>query len=168
MIKENSSRKAFSNKYLSSLRNLSKNRLALSYILFAILAPILFYAIFSSINIPYTTRTIELDWVKYNQQSWILKQVISTYVFSLAILATLFFWRFRLAFAMLGLVLLLAFNLVTVELVVEYMNIPVILYFPKAFHRYHNCQTHFLLFQDALDTSISRPVKSPLLCRIGL
>ena len=127
-VEEHNYTVTISNKYLGSFSNLLKNRRVFGYFIFVIIAPVIFYAIFSSVVIPYTPRNIELDWVKYNEQSWILRQVISTYIFSLAILATLFFWKFRLAFAMLGMVILLAFNLVTLELVVDYMNIPVILF----------------------------------------
>lgn len=113
---------------LRLLRNLMKNRVIVGYFLFLIISPIIYYAIFSSITIPETPRNIQLGLIKFNEQDWLFKQVISTYVFSLSVIATLLFWKFRLTFAMLGFVILLISNLVTLDLVVNYMNIPVILF----------------------------------------
>lgn len=113
---------------LKLLNILLKNQILFWYLMFIIISPIIYYAIFSSLTIPETPRNIQLGLIKFNEQEWIFKQVISLYVFSLSVLATLLFWKFRLTFAMLGFVVLLVSNLVEIELVVNYMNIPVILF----------------------------------------
>jgi Na+/H+ antiporter NhaD/arsenite permease-like protein len=113
---------------LKLLNNLLKNQILFWYLMFIIFSPIIYYAIFSSLTIPETPRNIQLDLIKFNEPDWVFKQVVSIYVFSLSILATLLFWKFRLTFAMLGFVILLISNLVEIELVVNYMNVPVILF----------------------------------------
>jgi Na+/H+ antiporter NhaD/arsenite permease-like protein len=97
-------------------------------ITFLLISPIVFYGFFSSIQIPSKTSYIEKDWMKFNQPDWIIKQTIATYVFSITVISTLLFWKYRLSIAMLGVAILLVTNLVSLNLMITYMNIPVILF----------------------------------------
>lgn len=58
--------------------------------------------------------------------SW--RQVASVTVFSILILGTLLFWRFRLAFALVGLGILLGAGLLTVDKLIEFAGLDIILF----------------------------------------
>lgn len=108
--------------------SLLKNTRLLIYILFIIVSPFIFYIIFSSIGIPPEPKFVEKNWLIYNEQEYVLKQTLSVVLFSMIILATLFFWKFRVPVAMIGVALMLVGGLVELDLLVEYMNIPVIIF----------------------------------------
>ncbi|MEM0052586.1 MAG: SLC13 family permease [Nitrososphaeria archaeon] len=105
-----------------------KNTKLLVYILFLIISPFIFYNIFSSILIPPELKFVEKNWLIYNEPEYVMKQTLSVVVFSMIILATLFFWRFRVPVAMIGVALMLIGGLVELDLLVEYMNMPVIIF----------------------------------------
>jgi len=56
------------------------------------------------------------------------RQILSTAVFTLTVFATLLFWRFRLAIAFLGIAVLLACKVLTIESFVESCELPVIVF----------------------------------------
>ena len=56
------------------------------------------------------------------------KQILATSVFLLVICGTLFYWKFRLAFAFSGIALLLGAHLITVHGVVEHAGLDIILF----------------------------------------
>jgi len=105
-----------------------KNTRLLVYILFLIISPFIFYNIFSSIEIPPLLKFVEKNWLIYNEPEYVLKQTLSVVIFSMIILATLLFWRFRVPVAMVGVALMLLGGLVELNLLVEYMNMPVIIF----------------------------------------
>ncbi|HLC59255.1 MAG TPA: SLC13 family permease [archaeon] len=57
-----------------------------------------------------------------------LKQTIAVTIFSMEILSIVVFWKFRLAFALLGLVGLLLFNVINIDTFVKFANLDVILF----------------------------------------
>ncbi|MFB3886712.1 MAG: SLC13 family permease [Thermodesulfobacteriota bacterium] len=58
--------------------------------------------------------------------SW--DQVLSLSIFFMVILGTLFFWRFRLPFALIGISLLLAFGLLDIPHLIEFSGLDIILF----------------------------------------
>ena len=56
------------------------------------------------------------------------KQVIATLIFLLILLGTLFYWKFRLAFAFCGIAVLLAGNLLDIPHVLEFAGLDIILF----------------------------------------
>lgn len=111
-------------KYIAFL----KNTRILVYLLFLIISPFIFYNIFSSIQIPPLPKFVDKNWLIYNEPEYVLKQTLSVVVFSMIILATLLFWRFRVPVAMVGVAIMLVGGLVELDLLVEYMNMPVIIF----------------------------------------
>lgn len=59
---------------------------------------------------------------------WEGKQVLATTIFSGFILGTLLFWRFRLAFALLGIVALLTTNVLDLPHLIEFASLDIILF----------------------------------------
>ncbi|MBC7091971.1 MAG: hypothetical protein H5T50_08730, partial [Nitrososphaeria archaeon] len=80
------------------------------------------------IEIPSIPKFVEKNWLVYNEPEYIIKQTLSVVVFSMIILATLLFWRFRVPVAMFGVAIMLVGGLVELDLLVEYMNMPVIIF----------------------------------------
>ncbi|MGC8911809.1 MAG: SLC13 family permease [Nitrososphaeria archaeon] len=105
-----------------------KNTRLLAYFFFLIISPFIFYNIFSSIQIPPLPKFVEKNWLIYDEPEYVLKQTLSVVVFSMIILATLLFWRFRVPVAMAGVALMLVGGLVELDILVEYMNMPVIIF----------------------------------------
>jgi Na+/H+ antiporter NhaD/arsenite permease-like protein len=56
------------------------------------------------------------------------RQVLSATVFTVTVFATLFFWRFRLAIAFLGIAVLLACNVLSLDHFIESCELPVIMF----------------------------------------
>src|SRR3989338_7454005 len=56
------------------------------------------------------------------------KQVISTIIFLMILCGTLFYWKFRLAFALLGLAVLLATGLLDLPHLIEFAGLDIILF----------------------------------------
>ena len=109
-------------------QSIGSNRKLLLYFLFLLISPFIFYSIFSSIEIPSTPTYISKGWIIYNDSSYVLKQSLSVVIFFMMISATLLFWKYRVPVAMIGTALLLIGGLVDITLLVEYMNIPVIIF----------------------------------------
>jgi len=109
-------------------QSVSANRKLLLYFLFLLISPFIFYSIFSSIVIPSTPTYISKGWIVYNDSSYVLKQSLSVVIFFMMTSATLLFWKYRVPVAMVGTALLLIGGFVDINLLVEYMNIPVILF----------------------------------------
>lgn len=59
---------------------------------------------------------------------WEMKQILATAIFSGFILGTLLFWRFRVAFALLGIVALLATNVLDLPHLIEFASLDIILF----------------------------------------
>src|SRR4030042_1003770 len=55
-------------------------------------------------------------------------QVLSLAIFFMVIFGTIFFWQFRLPFALLGISLLLAFGLLDIQHLIEFAGLDVILF----------------------------------------
>src|SRR3989344_3811197 len=55
-------------------------------------------------------------------------QIISTAIFLIVICGTLFYWRFRLTFAFVGIAALLAANLLDIHHIIEYAGLDIILF----------------------------------------
>ncbi|RPI99276.1 MAG: hypothetical protein EHM36_16235, partial [Deltaproteobacteria bacterium] len=56
------------------------------------------------------------------------RQVLSIWIFFIVIFGTIFFWRFRLAFSLIGISLLLAFGLLDIPHLVESAGLDIILF----------------------------------------
>lgn len=112
-------------KILSSRRNVS---LIIFFILLLIVVPFFLYNAVSSITIPEIEPYTSLGWIKYNGPDWIIKQTVATEVFLIIVVGTLLFWRFRLAIGLTGLAILLATGLIDLNLLIEYANLPLILF----------------------------------------
>ncbi|MEM3404310.1 MAG: SLC13 family permease [Nitrososphaeria archaeon] len=110
------------------LSSIHENKKMLLYLIFLIISPFIFYTIFSNILIPETPSYIYKGWTKYNEPEFIFKQTISIAIFGMVIFATLLFWKYRVPVAMAGTALLLLGGFVDISTLVEYMNIPVILF----------------------------------------
>jgi Na+/H+ antiporter NhaD/arsenite permease-like protein len=63
-----------------------------------------------------------------NAAAFTSKQIIATLVFSTILCGTLFYWKFRLAFALSGLAILLATNLLDLEHMIEFAGLDIILF----------------------------------------
>jgi len=57
-----------------------------------------------------------------------LEQILSATIFMSIILGTLFFWKFRLAFALIGMTSLIAFGLIDIPRVIEFAGLDIILF----------------------------------------
>lgn len=57
-----------------------------------------------------------------------LQQILAVSIFSTFILGTLFYWRFRLAFALIGITALLATHLIDVPHLIQFANVDIILF----------------------------------------
>jgi len=56
------------------------------------------------------------------------QQILAVSIFSCFILGTLFYWKFRLAFALIGVTCLLAAHLIDVPSLIEFANVDIILF----------------------------------------
>lgn len=110
------------------LQDIRGNRRALLYFFFLIVSPFIFYNIFSSIVIPDTPAYVEKGWTIFNDPTYVLRQTLSVVILFMMINGTLLFWKYRVPVAMVGTALLLFGGFVDLDLLVEYMNIPVILF----------------------------------------
>ncbi|MGQ9781937.1 MAG: SLC13 family permease [Nitrososphaeria archaeon] len=110
------------------LQSIRGNRRASLYLFFILVSPIIFYNLFSSIVIPDTPTYLERGWIIYNDSTYVLRQTLSVVILFVMINGTLLFWKYRVPVAMVGVASLLFGGFVDLGLLVEYMNIPVILF----------------------------------------
>ena len=97
---------------------------------FGVIVGILLFSLFflTKIKIPETKTAIELGYLKFNEPTWINKQIIAATVFLTTVIGTLLFWRFRVAIASIGLGILLFTGVMDLETTVRFMSIPTILF----------------------------------------
>jgi len=115
-------------KVKKSLLNKKTASRILFFLIILIGLPILLYTATSSVTIPEIEPYKSLEWLKYNEPGWVLKQTVATEVFLVVVVGTLLFWRFRLAIGLTGLAILLATGLISLSLFIEYANLPLILF----------------------------------------
>ncbi|HID72553.1 TPA: hypothetical protein EYP38_01310 [Candidatus Micrarchaeota archaeon] len=99
-----------------------------AFIIIAAALPFVIYALMSSITIEPTPEFVELGWVRYNKPGWVLKQTAALYILTILVIGVLLSWRHKLAIAMLAFALTLLMGIVEIDLMIEYMNMPVILF----------------------------------------
>ncbi|MEO0051069.1 MAG: SLC13 family permease [candidate division WOR-3 bacterium] len=85
-------------------------------------------AFFPILDLPATGIYEKLELLKFNSEPWVSRQALTTAIFVGMILGTLFFWRFRVALAAVSIALLLFLRVMNVELAVEYMSIPTVIF----------------------------------------
>ncbi|MCX7732848.1 MAG: SLC13 family permease [candidate division WOR-3 bacterium] len=85
-------------------------------------------AFFPVLELPATGVYEKLGLLKFNSEPWVSRQSLTTAIFVGMILGTLFFWRFRVALAAMSIALLLFLKVMNVELAVEYMSIPTVIF----------------------------------------
>ncbi|MDI6840219.1 MAG: SLC13 family permease [bacterium] len=97
---------------------------------FGVVIGILLFSLFfwPRIKIPETKTAIELGYIKFNEPTWVNKQIIAFTVFFATVIGTLLFWRFRVAIAAIGLGILLFTGVMDIETTVRFMSIPTILF----------------------------------------
>ncbi|MGB9742317.1 MAG: SLC13 family permease [bacterium] len=84
--------------------------------------------LFPAIQLPQTGIYEKLGLIKFNTEPWLSRQALTGAIFIGMILGTMFFWRYRLALAAVSIALLLLLRVMEIELAVEYMSIPTVLF----------------------------------------
>ncbi len=88
----------------------------------------IFNFLFPRISLPITEHFANLDYLKFNQEPWLFRQIIAATVFFATVIGTLLFWRHRVAIAAFGLGVLLLSGTLDIETTVRFMSIPTILF----------------------------------------
>jgi Na+/H+ antiporter NhaD/arsenite permease-like protein/mannitol/fructose-specific phosphotransferase system IIA component (Ntr-type) len=83
---------------------------------------------FSHISIAPTESAIKLNYLRFNETSWVVKQIVTFTIFSTIGVGTLLFWQYRVAIASAALGVLLFSGVVDLETTVKFMSIPTILF----------------------------------------
>jgi di/tricarboxylate transporter len=105
----------------------------IAFIVLAAALPFVVYALMESMSIEPTPEFEELGWVKFNEPEWVMKQTLALYILLILVIGILLSWKHKLAFATLTFALTLLTGLAEVDLLVEYMNLPVILFLAAMF-----------------------------------
>ena len=88
----------------------------------------IFNFLFPKISLPTTEYFAKLDYLKFNQDPWLFRQIIASTVFFATVIGTLLFWRHRVAIAAFGLGVLLLSGTLDIDTTVRFMSIPTILF----------------------------------------
>ncbi len=89
---------------------------------------ILFFFTIPYLRIPDIEITRKLDMLRFNDEIWVNKQILSSFIFFSTVIGTLLFWQFRVAIATIGLGVLLITGTMDIISAVEFMSIPTILF----------------------------------------
>ncbi len=80
------------------------------------------------IVLPTNEYYAQLEYLKFNSEPWLTRQVLAITVFLATVIGTLLFWRHRVAIAAFGLGVLLLSGTMDIETTVRFMSIPTILF----------------------------------------
>lgn len=116
--------------------------------------PILLYTAVSHITIPEVEPYKSLEWLKFNEPDWAIKQTVATEVFLVVVVGTLLFWRFRLAIGLTGLAILLGTGLINLNLLIEYSNLPLILFLASMMIIIHYLD-ELRLFEEIMERTVN-------------
>jgi Na+/H+ antiporter NhaD/arsenite permease-like protein/mannitol/fructose-specific phosphotransferase system IIA component (Ntr-type) len=90
---------------------------------------LLFALIMPRVSVPEgDAAAAEAGYLKYNEPEWVQKQVVAGGIFLATVIGTLLFWRHRVAIAAFGLGILLLTGTMDLEMAIQFMNIPTILF----------------------------------------
>ncbi len=90
---------------------------------------LLFALIMPRVSVPEgDAAAAEAGYLKYNEPEWVQKQVVAAGIFLATVIGTLLFWRHRVAIAAFGLGILLLSGTMDLEMAIQFMNIPTILF----------------------------------------
>jgi len=105
-----------------------KNRKMIWFILSIVFIFLIFSFTFGHLKVPDVELARTQGLLKFNENEWIRKQIISSTIFFATVIGTLLFWQFRVAFATIGLGILLISGTMDIVSAVEFMSIPTILF----------------------------------------
>lgn len=83
---------------------------------------------FSKISIEPTQSAIALDYLRFNETPWVIKQIVTFTIFFTIGVGTLIFWQYRVAIAAAALGILLFSGVMDLDTTVRFMSIPTILF----------------------------------------
>jgi Na+/H+ antiporter NhaD/arsenite permease-like protein/mannitol/fructose-specific phosphotransferase system IIA component (Ntr-type) len=99
------------------------------YLLGVIIGAYLFATyFFNKILIAPTQSAIALDYLRFNETDWVIKQIITFTIFFTIGVGTLLFWQYRVAIAAAALGILLFSGVMDLDTTVRFMSIPTILF----------------------------------------
>ncbi len=99
------------------------------YLLGIILGAYLFATyFFNRISIAPTESAVALDYLRFNQTDWVIKQIVTFTIFFTIGVGTLLFWQYRVAIAAAALGILLFSGVMDLDTTVRFMSIPTILF----------------------------------------
>jgi len=99
------------------------------YLLGIILGAYLFATyFFNRISIAPTESAVALDYLRFNQTDWVIKQIMTFTIFFTIGVGTLLFWQYRVAIAAAALGILLFSGVMDLDTTVRFMSIPTILF----------------------------------------
>lgn len=107
---------------------LSRNRRFIYFAAVILVSFLFFNFLFPKISVPITEHFAQLDYLKFNQSPWLFRQTLAATVFLATVVGTLLFWRYRVAFATVGLGSLIISGTMDIETTVRFMSIPTILF----------------------------------------
>ncbi len=84
--------------------------------------------IFPALQLPATGIYEKLGYIRFNHEPYLTHQAFTTAIFLGMILGTIFFWRYRVALAAVSIAILLFSNVMDIELAVEYMSVPTVIF----------------------------------------
>uniref|UniRef100_A0A7C6A9I8 PTS EIIA type-2 domain-containing protein n=1 Tax=candidate division WOR-3 bacterium TaxID=2052148 RepID=A0A7C6A9I8_UNCW3 len=105
-----------------------RNRHYIYYGIVIIISFLVFRYILPKIVLPTNEYYVKLDYLKFNSEPWLTRQVLAITVFLATVIGTLLFWRHRVAIAAFGLGVLLLSGTMDIETTVRFMSIPTILF----------------------------------------
>jgi Na+/H+ antiporter NhaD/arsenite permease-like protein/mannitol/fructose-specific phosphotransferase system IIA component (Ntr-type) len=83
---------------------------------------------FNKISIAPTGSAVALDYLRFNQTDWVIKQIVTFTIFFTIGVGTLLFWQYRVAIAAAALGILLFSGVMDLDTTVRFMSIPTILF----------------------------------------
>ena len=99
------------------------------YLLGVILGAYLFATyFFTKISIAPTPSAVTLNYLRFNETSWVIKQIVTFTIFFTIGVGTLLFWQYRVAIASAALGVLLFSGVMDLDTTVRFMSIPTILF----------------------------------------
>jgi len=83
---------------------------------------------FPLLQLPESGIYEKLGLIKFNSEPWLSRQALTAAIFVGMIIGTMLFWRFRVALSAVSIALLLFLRVMNIELAVEYMSIPTVIF----------------------------------------
>jgi len=83
---------------------------------------------FTKISIAPTESALALNYLRFNESSWVIKQIVTFTIFFTIGVGTLLFWQYRVAIAAAALGILLFSGVMDLDTTVRFMSIPTILF----------------------------------------